>query len=140
MFSSFLFRSSKFPRPSRRNLHLNQRKALVLLFSSFILSHHPFVTGVFHGGSSWFNSSFKCSSRFLSVEFKYLFFLHLEVQLILRILLMWSFAFLHSSKLSNPFNLWPVITLWSWYVTYKTTTSLFFSLLIFSTTPFNHSF
>ena len=45
---------------------------------------------------------------------------------ILRILLKWSFAFLRSSQLSNHFRLWPVITLWSWDVTYKTTTSLFF--------------
>ena len=31
----FVFRSSKFPRPSRRNLHLNHYKALILFFSSF---------------------------------------------------------------------------------------------------------
>ena len=62
------------------------------------------------------------------------------MQLNLRILLKWSFAFLRSSQLSNHFRLWPVITLWSWDVTYKTTTSLFFSLLIFSTTPFKSSF
>ena len=109
-------------------------------FHPSILSRHPFVTGVLHGGSSWFNSFFKCSSRFLLVEFKYLFFLRLEVQLILRILLKWSFAFLRSSQLSNHFRLWTVITLWSWDVTYKTTTSLFFLLLIFSTTPFKPSF
>ena len=36
-----------------------------LILSSFILSHHPFVTGVLHGGSSWINLFFKCSSRFL---------------------------------------------------------------------------
>ena len=48
------------------------------------------------------------------------------MQLILRILLKWSFAFLHSSKLSNHFNLWPVITLWSWDVIHKSTSSLFF--------------
>ena len=79
-----------------------------LILSSFILSHHPFVTGVLHGGSSW---CFKSSSRFLLVEFNYLFFSRLEVQLILRILLKWSFVFLRSSKLSNHFRLWPVITL-----------------------------
>ena len=33
-------------------------------FHYSILSHHPFVTGVLHGGSSWFNSFFKSSSRF----------------------------------------------------------------------------
>ena len=54
------------------------------------------------------------------------FFLHLKVQLILHFLLKWSFAFLRSSQLSNHFRLWSVITLWSWDVTYKTTTSLFF--------------
>ena len=109
-------------------------------FHTSILSHHPFVTGVLHGGSSWFNSFLKCSSRFLSKELKYLSFLLFEVQLNLHILLKWSFAFLRSSKLSNHFRLWTVITLWSWDVTYKTTTSLFFLLLIFSTTPFNPSF
>ena len=59
----FSFPEFKFPRSSRRNLHLNHRKAH-LIFSSFILSHHPFVTEVLHGGSSWFNSFFKSSSRF----------------------------------------------------------------------------
>ena len=43
--------------------------------------------------------SFKSSSRFLLAEFKYLFFSRLEVQIILRFLLKWSFAFLHSSQL-----------------------------------------
>ena len=77
-------------------------------FIHFISS--SFCNGVLHGGSSWFNSFFKCSSRFLLVEFKYLFFLRLEVQLILRILLKWSFAFLRSSKLSNHFRLRLVIS------------------------------
>ena len=139
MFSSFLLRSSNFPRLFRRNLHLIHRKAHLIL-PSFILSHHPVVTGVLHGGSLWFNSFFKSSSRLLSKELKYLSFLFFEVQLNLRILLKWSFAFLRSSKLSNHFRLWPVITLWSWDVTYKTTTNLFFLLLIFSTTPFKPSF
>ena len=39
------------------------------------------------------------------------FFSRLKVQLILRLLLKWSFAFLRSSQLSNHFYLWPVITL-----------------------------
>ena len=69
-----------------------------------------------------------------------IFFLLLKVQLILRILLKWSFAFLRSFQLPNHFHLWPVITLWSWDVTYKNITSLFFSLLIFSTTPFKPPF
>ena len=55
--------------------------------------------------------SFKSSSRFLLAEFKYLFFSRLEVQIILRFLLKWSFAFLRSSQLFNHFRLWPVITL-----------------------------
>ena len=97
-FHLFFFPEFKFHWPFRRNLHLNHRKAHLIL-SSFILSHHPFVTGVLHGGSSWFMSFFKSSSRFLLVEFKYLFFSHLEVQLILPFLLKWSFAFLRSSQL-----------------------------------------
>ena len=68
------------------------------------------------------SSSFHQESR---GEFNYLFFLRLEVQIILRILLKWSFAFLRSSQLSSHFRLWPVITLCSWDVTYKSTTSLF---------------
>ena len=131
----YSFPEFQFPRPFRRNPHLNHRKSHIIL-SSFILSHHLFVTGVLHGGSSWFNSFFKCSSRFLSKELKYLSFLFFEVQLNLHILLKWNFAFLRSSKLSNNSRLWPVITLWSWDVIYKTTTSLLFSLLIFSTTLF----
>ena len=122
---SFSFPEFKFSPPFRPNLHLNHRKAHLIL-SSFIQSHHPVFTGVLHGGSSWFNSFVKSSSRFLSVEFKYLFFLRLEVQLILCILLKWSFSFLHSSTLFNLFHLWLVITLWSWDVIHKTTTSLFF--------------
>ena len=109
-FFIFSFPEFKFPRPFRWNLHLNHHKALILSFSSFILSHHPFVTGVLHGGSSWFNSFFKCSSRFLLVDFKYLLFLHLKVQLILHILLKWSFAFLRSSQPFNLFRLWSEIT------------------------------
>ena len=124
MFSSFLFRSSNFPQIFCWNLHLNHRKAHLIL-SSFILSHHPFVTGVLHGGSSWFNLFFKSSSRFCWWSSS-IFSSHLEVQLSLHILLKWSFAFLRSSKLSNHFRLWPVITLCSWDVIYKTTTSLFF--------------
>ena len=65
------------------------------------------------------------------MEFKYLFLSHLEVQLILRILLKWSFAFFRSYQLANHFRLWSVITLWSWDVTYKTTTSLFFRCWFF---------
>ena len=38
------------------------------------------------------------------------FFSRLKVQLILRIPLKWSFAFLRPSKLSNHFRLWLVIT------------------------------
>ena len=64
-FHFFSYPEFKFPRPFRRNLHINHRKAHLIL-SSFILSHHPFVTGVLHGGSSWFNSFFKSSSRFFS--------------------------------------------------------------------------
>ena len=103
------FSGVQFPRSSRWNLHLNHRNAHLIL-SSFILSRHPFVTGVLHGGSSWFNSFFKSSSRFLLAEFKYLFFSHLEVQLILRILLKWSFAFLRSSQLFNLFCSCSIIT------------------------------
>ena len=80
------------------------------ILSTFILSHHPFVTGVLHGGSSWFNSLFKFSSRFLLVEFKYLFFSRLVMEIILPFLLEWSFAFLRSSQLLNLFRLWSVIT------------------------------
>ena len=64
----FSFPEFKFPRHLVGNLHLNHHKAHLVL-SSFILSHHPFVTGVLHGGSSWFNLFFKCSSRFLFKEF-----------------------------------------------------------------------
>ena len=83
----FSFPKFKFPRPFRRNLHLNHRKAH-LIISSFILSHHPFVTGVLPGGSSWLNSFFKSSSRFCWWSSSVFFFLHLEVQLIVRII--WS--------------------------------------------------
>ena len=51
----FSFPEFKFPRSSRRNLHLNHRKAHLIL-SSFIPISSSFVTGVLHGGSSWFNS------------------------------------------------------------------------------------
>ena len=63
MFFIFSFPEFEFPYPFRRNLYLNHHKAHLIL-SSFILSHHSFVTGVLHDGSSWFNSVFKCSSRF----------------------------------------------------------------------------
>ena len=74
-FHFFSYPEFKFPRPFRRNLHLNHRKALIYFFHPSILSRHSFVTGVLHGGSSWFNSFFKSSSRILLVEFKYLFLL-----------------------------------------------------------------
>ena len=45
------------------------------------------------------NSFLKCSSRFLLEELKYLSLLLLEVQIILHVLLKWTFAFLHSSQL-----------------------------------------
>ena len=108
-------------------------------FHYSILSHHPFVSGVLHGRSSWFNSFSKEFIKILIEGTQVSFFLLLEVQLILRIILKWSFAFLRSSQLSNHFRLWPVVTLWSWDGTYKTTTRLFFPLLIFSTTPFKPS-
>ena len=53
--------------------------------------------------------SFKSSSRFCCWSSS-IFSSHLKVQLSLRILLKWSFAFLRSSKLSNHFHLWSVIT------------------------------
>ena len=65
----FSFPEFKFPRPFRRNLHLNHRKAFILFFPSFILSYHPFVTGVLHGGSSWFNSFFKSLVGGVQVSF-----------------------------------------------------------------------
>ena len=79
---------------------------------SFIL-HSISLSFCYRSSSWWFfmiNLFFKSSSRFLSVEFKYLFFSRQEVQLILHFLLKWSFAFLRSSKLSNHFRLWSVIT------------------------------
>ena len=146
IFSSFIFNSyggsfksslswlyrRKAPSKSSRGFTL----CFQLLFLFIILLLPEFFMVVLYD----LIHSFKSSSRFLLAEFKYLFFSHLEVQLILRILLKWSFAFLRCSQLSKHFRLWPVITLWSWDVTYKTTTSLFFSLLIVSTTPFNPSF
>ena len=75
-------------------------------FYLIILLSPEFFMVVFHD----LIHSFKSSSRFLLVEFKYLFFLRLEVQLILCILLKWSFAFLRSSQLSNHFRLRLVIT------------------------------
>ena len=130
VFSSFLFRSSKPSRLSRREAPSKSSQGFnlilcILQFYLIILLLAEFFTVV--EGSCWRSSSIFSSSC-------------LEVQLILRILLKWSFAFLRSSQLSNHFRLWPVITFWSWDVTYKTTTSLFFSLLIFSTTPFKPSF
>ena len=124
MFSSFLFRSSissaiSSEPPSKSS----QASSYSFILYSISWS---FCYRSFSCGSSWFNSSFKCSSRSLSKELKFLSFLRLEVQLILCILLNWSFAFLRSSQLFNHFRLWPVITLWSWHVTNKTTTSLFF--------------
>jgi len=95
VFSSFLFWSSKFSSAISSEPPSKSLQGFNLILSSFILSHHPFVTGVLHGGSSWFISFFKSSSRFLLEEFKYLFFSRLKVQIILRFLLKWSFAFLH---------------------------------------------
>ena len=45
------------------------------MFSISLSFYHHFVTGVLHGGSSWFNSFFKSSSRFLLEELKYLLLL-----------------------------------------------------------------
>ena len=49
-------------------------------------------------------------NQVLLEEFKYLFLLRLEVQLILRILLKWSFAFLRSPQLFNLSRLWSAIS------------------------------
>ena len=106
----FSFPEFNFPRPFRRNLHQNHRKTYLIL-SSFISISSSFLLPEFfmvvlhdlifssrvHQDSCWRSSSI-------------LFFSRLEVQLILRILLNWSSAFLHSSQLSNHFRLRLVIT------------------------------
>ena len=110
-----------FPHYLVAKLHLNHCKVspCVFNFSFFLSSFH-------YRSSSWrlymmvrqgFFSFFNCSSRLLSklwpaklyskinmvlntcfvLRLQVFFFLHLEVQLILHILLNWSFAFLHSS-------------------------------------------
>ena len=63
--SSFLFRSSKFYHYIVLELHLNHCKTSPCSFNfSFISFYHPFITGVLHGGSTWwfvkdsFHSSF----------------------------------------------------------------------------------
>ena len=137
-FHFFLFRSSNFlGHFVGTSIQIIAR--LILFFHPSFLSHHLFVTGVLHGGSSWFNSFFKSSSRFLLVGFKYFFLLasrsannssfSSEVEFCISSFFSDIQAF--GCGIISPQVFWVVLD--------KTTTSLFFSLLIFSTTPFNPS-
>ena len=66
-----------FPRYLVAKLHLNHRKASPCVFNfSFLSFDHPFVTGVLHGGSTWWFIKELIHSRsvhwdFFSEELKY---------------------------------------------------------------------
>ena len=106
VFSSFLFRSSKPSRlfgrepPSKSSQGFNlipfilQFYLVILLLPEFItVARHDLI----HSSSVHQDSCRRSSS---------IFFLLLKVQLILHILLKWSFAFPRSSQLFNLFRLW----------------------------------
>lgn len=98
------FSGVQLSRPFRQNLHLNRRKALILFlhpsFYLIILLSPEFFMVVLHDSIH----SSRVHQNFVG-GVNYPFFSHLEVQLILRILVKWSFAFLRSSQLSNHFRL-----------------------------------
>ena len=86
------FPGVQLPRPFRWNLHLNHRKAHLIL-SSFIQSHHPVFTGVLHGGSSWFNSFFKSSSSVIPSSLVLVLFFPFSVGVLPKSFQSYSFLF-----------------------------------------------
>ena len=108
------FRSSKFPLYLIAKLHLNHCKVSPCVFNfSFLSCDHLFVTGVLHGGSTWWfvkdlipsrsvlRDSFQRTSSFLHLASEAQFFLISSFEVVLCHSWLFEFMFHDSHVVKN---------------------------------------